>query len=732
MLGFLFGLLFGAFFHMVYDLMYGKDSSKKTLESTSRSLTAGLTPSSYAAATAVDRTSGSFLTDVIAAIWPQVNVSVSTEVKNTVEPMFKDMLPGPLKTLHFTKLSLGSVPLRLDNCIVHECKKNRNGVKYVQIEIDVVWDGQCDIELKADYVGKLGVQHLKLAGRLSLLLQPIIDTIPVVGAVQFGFVNPPTLLLDFTGLANVADISTIKTTINTTINDILAGMLVLPHRMMTKLDDKVSYMTIYQPPLGVARLSILRGRGFQIESKTMALRNDVPDVYCTVVVGATTIWTTSVVPNALEPQWTGETADTLLDDYNQIITINAFDKDDGTMDSDDPLGSAQVTVGELLLAGNVKEVELQDVGGRGTGAYITVHCELLDLVADGKRMEAEANPDEKKKYKGLLTVLLSRAGDLPQRSDKDVPELYFVKATYGAQTFYTSAVDGQAPVYDCSFRVPLIESEKHPVTLSLFKGTTASDKGKDNVLVGTFSIPYEAILDAPAHTLSSRHQFCEKGPSLEYSISSCGLAPAKEGTNVGSASTTALLGQASAASSGPDKGNPVDVTIEKGWGFKAESRGLLQSDVPDTYVKLTFGSSPRVWRTKTIKNSFTPFWQETQQFEMRDHSQIISIEVWDEDTGSNDTDDMLGSARVSVGKILLAGGSFDVELLHGGKPSGMFVTIRCGVSAGTVQVAEAKKTVAAVADEARPAVEAVDNSADLPPPAVVKPETTTKTGTSRV
>jgi C2 domain len=318
------------------------------------------------------------------------------------------------------------------------------------------------------------------------------------------------------------------------------------------------------------------------------------------------------------------------------------------------------------------------------------------------------NQDNKKKYNGLLTILLSQASDMPKRSNKDIPEMYFVKATYGAQTFYTAAVDGQIPVYGRSFRVPLIEAEKHPVTLSLFKGINASDKGKDNELIGTLSLPYESIVNATAYTLSSCRQVCEKGPSLEYSISVCGLVQAKKGIEAGSAAT--LIDH---AASSPDKGTPVDVTIEKGWGFKAETRGLRQSDIPDTYIKLTFGSSPRVWRTKTIKNNFTPFWQETQHFEMRDHSQIISIEAWDEDSGSSDTDDLLGSARVSVGKILLAGGSFDVELLQDGKPSGIYVTIRCEISAGVAGPDTASKS----------------ETASSVPPAVVSPESI-KTGTT--
>ena len=62
---------------------------------------------------------------------------------------------------------------------------------------------------------------------------------------------------------------------------------------------------------------------------------------------------------------------------------------------------------------------------------------------------------------------------------------------------------------------------------------------------------------------------------------------------------------------------------------------------------------------------------------MSDHGQILNINVYDEDSGSQDDDDFLGSNRVAVGKILLAGGSMDVELLNTGKPTGHYVKILC-------------------------------------------------------
>lgn len=78
-------------------------------------------------------------------LWPNINVAVSKMIKEIVEPMFKTMLPGPLKTLHFTKIDLGPVPLRLSNA-----KTTKTEVDGIQLDLNVDWVGKADIEMDAD------------------------------------------------------------------------------------------------------------------------------------------------------------------------------------------------------------------------------------------------------------------------------------------------------------------------------------------------------------------------------------------------------------------------------------------------------------------------------------------------------------------------------------------------------------------------------------------------------
>lgn len=96
-------------------------------------------------------------------------------VKEIVEPMLASMLPGPLATLHFVKLDLGSVPLKVLHVDVH--RPEQGGIK---LDMDVSWQGECDIDLDGNMVPRLGVERIHLKGRLSILLAPLTDIIPLV------------------------------------------------------------------------------------------------------------------------------------------------------------------------------------------------------------------------------------------------------------------------------------------------------------------------------------------------------------------------------------------------------------------------------------------------------------------------------------------------------------------------------------------------------------------------
>ena len=81
-----------------------------------------------------DLESVNFLSDLVKRLWVHLSPAIGATIVTAVEPMFKDMLPGPLSSLHFTKCDLGKVPLTLDNVVVHPLKNGK-----IQCDIDMIW-----------------------------------------------------------------------------------------------------------------------------------------------------------------------------------------------------------------------------------------------------------------------------------------------------------------------------------------------------------------------------------------------------------------------------------------------------------------------------------------------------------------------------------------------------------------------------------------------------------------
>ena len=71
-------------------------------------------------------------------LWGYIKVAGAASIKETVEPMFKDMMPSALSSLHFTKIDLGSIPIRMDNVVVHKVDAKSNTL---QFDLDLIWDG---------------------------------------------------------------------------------------------------------------------------------------------------------------------------------------------------------------------------------------------------------------------------------------------------------------------------------------------------------------------------------------------------------------------------------------------------------------------------------------------------------------------------------------------------------------------------------------------------------------
>ncbi|KAG8160331.1 hypothetical protein KVR01_009867 [Diaporthe batatas] len=433
--------------------------------------------------------SAGFLNDMIQQLWPNINVAGGRMVKEIVEPILASTLPGPLSSLRFTKVDLGQEPIRISAVDVH---KTQNGG--IKLDMDIVWDGKSDIDLEGGLIPKLGIRNIHLKGRLSILLAPLTNIIPLIGAAQVAFINPPQLKLDFTDAANIADCFLVDKAIRKVILNIISSMAVLPNRFLVKLDSNNDYFKTYLPHLGALRLTIEKATGVQGPKHNSVMKflnkivKDVPDCYCKVAVGAEEEWRTTTKKDNNNPEW-NETHDFLVADNDQEIVIDLQDEDLG---SDDDIGIATTTVKDILLDGGSKELELFHQG-EPTNAKVSVRAQFFNFVDDAGILSSKSDAEEGQMV-GLATVLIGSVSGLQGQRDELNPS---IKVTWGEKQFFTAAksytpgTDIFNPSFDQAFRIPLTaDLLANPASFKL----TLLNKKDDQ---GSFEIPFSDILQAP-------------------------------------------------------------------------------------------------------------------------------------------------------------------------------------------------------------------------------------------
>ena len=89
-----------------------------------------------------------FLNQIVNQLWPNLNRAISKTIKDVVEPMFKTMLPGPLQSLHFTKIDVGTEPMKLSHAAV-----TRTDEHGIILNLNVNWQSKSDIELVKSSAG---------------------------------------------------------------------------------------------------------------------------------------------------------------------------------------------------------------------------------------------------------------------------------------------------------------------------------------------------------------------------------------------------------------------------------------------------------------------------------------------------------------------------------------------------------------------------------------------------
>jgi hypothetical protein len=604
--------------------------------------------------------------------------------------MLAETLPTPLNSLKFTRLSLGKNPIRLENFnVVQEDSHPRGsatGTIAVKLYVDVSWHARCDIHLAGSMGMAMGVECISFRGRLVCLLFPMSSS-PILSAVNVSFLNVPSIHLDFTGLASVADVRMIKRKVTQSIQKSIEAVMVLPTSILFRIDASVRFVDVYRPPRGILRVTLRSGHGFQAEKRIIFGQVDVVDVYCVFSVGDK-IWTSSTVNNSLTPTW-NESVDFLYHDVEQALIIHAWDRDQGSLDSDDHLGGATIAVREALSASNGGlGVELMTSSDppQKSGIVLELLFDPLALIPDCSSLtKASWDRDH---LGGVLEILVVAAHDL---SIPKAGASTHVKVKVGTHEFLTSTVvdapgiDALHPHYDSGFVVPIHSADdiKNDVLFTLYNS---------HATIGSHSVPIQSLLEEPdrfiecQQSLSGREgtnrlEFCLwirgtdsiRGRSRYARLSTTTsasprvLIPHRQQQSAATSMTAEATQDSPSSSRGsaipesivarrPPLGT-VRVTVLKGFGFRPHRRIFRKADVLDAYCqvdvhdagRVAAASDPAPWRTKTARDSVNPVWDESREFFFHDESDVITVSVYVEDRQPRSPDhDFIGSGRIAI------------------------------------------------------------------------------------
>ena len=388
------------------------------------------------------------------------------------------------------------------------------------------------------------------------------------------------------------------------------------------------------------------------------------------------------------------------------------------MDPDDYLGEACVTVTDLLLSPHRRKELPLTVDGRETGAFITLSCAIGEWTSDLKSLEPEEIVLEESKnhmeeeVSGMLVIIINRAFDLPL--DRQTAAT-FVRAKFAGVEYdsnivydYPGYYDALNPIYDSAFTIPITStmnlSDDQAIELELID--TGGDS-KSKIILDSMAVTLGDLKRQPDHTLTERRKFSNiNGASIEFRISLSGVTiqkhqptSAKEIDDVakgyapGSSSPVRALPSPRNVANGhvvkkqldyDEESLPIGhlgtvrITVVKGRGLRIEQQ-LFEVAIPDCYCIVKFG--PDDFRTTTKYNTCSPTWEEHKDFPLQDHGQLVTLEVWDMNEEVIGNGIPLGSTKTTVGKLLMSGGSMELEVLKEGRSSGIHIALRCDMVA---------------------------------------------------
>ncbi|CAL0324541.1 unnamed protein product [Lupinus luteus] len=293
-----------------------------------------------------------WLNKELTKLWPFVAEAATLVIRESVEPLLEEYRPTGITSLKFSKLSLGTVPPKIEGIRVQSLTKGQ-----IIMDIDFRWGGDPSIILavEAALVASIPIQlkDLQVFTVIRVIFQ-LAEEIPCISAVVIALLAEPKPRIDYTLKAvggSLTALPGISDMIEDTVNTIVTDMLQWPHRIVVPLGGiPVDTSELELKPQG--RLTVTIVKANDLKNKEMIGKSDP---YVVVHIRPLFKFKTKVIDDNLNPVW-NETFSLIAEDKEtQSLIFEVFDKDIG---QDKKLGLVKLPLVDLE-AENEKQLELR-------------------------------------------------------------------------------------------------------------------------------------------------------------------------------------------------------------------------------------------------------------------------------------------------------------------------------------------------------------------------------------
>ncbi|ONL96018.1 synaptotagmin-5 [Zea mays] len=293
-----------------------------------------------------------WLNKQLSKLWPFVEAAATMVIRDSVEPILDDYRPPGISSLKFSRLSLGTVPPKIEGIRIHSFKKGQ-----ITMDMDFRWGGDPNIILAVEtLVASLPIQfkNLQVYTIIRVVFQ-LSDEIPCISAVVVALLAEPKPRIDYilkavggslTAMPGLSDM------IDDTVASLITDMLQWPHRIIVPLGGvDVDVSDLELKPHGKLTVTVVRAES--LKNKELIGKSDP---YVVLFIRPMFKEKTSVIDDNLNPHW-NETFHLISEDKEtQSLILEVFDED--KMKQDKRLGIAKLPLSDLEME-TVQEVKLQ-------------------------------------------------------------------------------------------------------------------------------------------------------------------------------------------------------------------------------------------------------------------------------------------------------------------------------------------------------------------------------------